>query len=411
MVTEEFEVTLEREPEGLAPRDHGHPSPWLWLAASCGLVAAGVVAVPEPDAAVGVVEEIVAPAQLWQAALPISAPDPDAPPAGPLAPSRRVAIIDGVAVVATDELIGGYSLDDGTTLWEIVASGRFCSLLSPLTCVVDDGARVLSIDVTSGEARQIQVSGAIAAAPLGRDLVVLLQSGGQVDAVRLARNGTQLWRTVLEERAPPAYAATDIAAVGDHVYVEGMGVLAAASGEPVDDAVMVVATAASGFRSGYHSATLELGNGTDIDLPGNALPLEVDDDPRSDHDVVLTTFGPAVVVASGKPVFATTGTPIARLAGRLVAVGGFATPTIIYDVTTGVATAELPTWLQCPCVGSGSVLVARPAFGFDGIVAVDVLAGAEVWSAPIELGQHPAVAMSDDGGLVLAGTELMFLRW
>lgn len=415
-LSEEFDVA--RDAARPAARRHRRPgrAPWPWAIAAGVLVAAGIVAAPEAGADIGVVDAIEEPQLAWQIAVATEVPDADAPPGGPLAPSRRVAVIDGVAVVATDDVVAGYALGSGEQLWQ-AEDGRFCTLQEPLLCVRDPGtpsARVISVDVRTGATDELALPSAIAAAPTADGIVALVADGTSASVVRLGIDESERWRTTLSDRAFVAYVAIEMTIVGDHVYVPApSAVLDLATGEAVPDAVSVLARTDAGFRSGYESSAVELADGRVVDLPPNATPLEVDDDPRSARDVVLTSQGVAVVDATGEPVLEIDPdrTPLARLDGHLVTTLAYFGDMISYDLSSGKEVAHVEGWFQCPCLGSGSTLVALGTENTT-LDAWDVTSGIRLWSTPLgELGTHDPVALGEDGVLVLDGDRLSFLRW
>lgn len=392
------------------------PAPaWVWLLTAALLVCSGVLTAPPRSTTDGLnlVASLAAPPTLaWNA--PLSAERPSA--------RLEAEQVGDVVVVTTDSWVAGYAVTSGEPLWQARAQDARCTYQDVVVCVTGrlDGARVLSIDPLDGAVASIDLTGALwAVRAENSDVLALRYATGYPEVVRIAPDGTVLWRSRVTFRPEYRTSVSDypFARIGDVLYVGSVSptILDARSGANLGHPLALQFRSSGVFGLEFDEPWWHLWSGERIDLADGSVPLEVDDAVGSGTQVVVapSTGTAQVRDGVGEPVWSGAGgeEALARLAGVLITSrDGLPSTTQGIDMGSGAALWEAES-MSCPCVGAGRTLVLSASATVPaGLTAIDVRTGLPTWQLAFGATTH-TVELVDDGVVVATPDRVLFYRW
>ncbi|TDE91660.1 hypothetical protein EXU48_16130 [Occultella glacieicola] len=400
-----------------------------WIAAALTLIVTGVLSVPPPQPAWGVVAEADltrTPEEVWSVPMPNLTSWLDTP---------QVAVFDDRVVLGTWSTVTGYDAIEGEELWKVTEPGMTCSWqFEPLLCRAGRGpdAAILRIDATDGAVSRTPMPGALLVTQTGGDIIALRQDADGQRLVRLQGSdplAPPRWSTLIGPGLRGEPYAPVLRVIDGEVFVSVFAgfVLDAETGEVrldrgfVYELPGVIVALAAGDAGGRQVSTTGDRDVDDVHLPSNGVTLPVDDDPGS--DVVFEVSDgelDAMTRATGEPLWSVSEPPypypFARLDGRVLVyseTGLFGlveqTGARLWSAPAGDGT-EL-AW--CACVGADdTVLIGTvDARGDTSLAGLDTATGSLRWQVPT-VGDYPLdVEPVGDRLALLTNTSLTLWRF
>lgn len=416
---DEFDVAEASAVPLAPPRRRDHRAAWPWLAAAVIMVLGGLTAAQPMGWSwqVGIIDAdlSVAPAQDWRATV-------DLGDDGIL----RATVVGRAVVLEGDAAVVALDARTGKEQWRLPGDRLTCDVAPLVTCVrrFADAVEVVTIDSQSGETTTTSGSDDLAAAvAVAGGLALLEITGTGLLVTRRSPDGSDLWSTPIDNDPLAGTPEVALGALASLLYVSGSqfavidlesgGVLAEPLAVSEYDGTLVATGLPAGDRE-LHT-TLTTASDRTLTRPVSMPFIPVDD-----------TVDDAVAVGRSKDVLSATDTtsgeviwqvvvpnaaqPIARLTGTLVVEDLVNSPghTLGLDLATGRQLWERDA-VGYQCWGGSHVLVCTD-LGFDGLLAIDVRTGAELWRLPLRITTLPLQA-TDAGLFTIDGSDLVRYRW
>jgi outer membrane protein assembly factor BamB len=428
-VPAEVDSTLDAdEPEPhLRVRHVATSSAPAWVAAAVSLIVVGVLTVPPPQPAWGVVAEaslIQAPDEVWSVPMPNLTSWLDTP---------RVAVFEDRVVVGTWSTVTGYDDTEGRAVWAIAEPGMTCAWeFEPLLCRAGRGAdaAILQIEVADGTVTRTAMPGALLVTQTDGDIIALRQDADGQRVVRLQGSdpfAEPVWSTLIGPGLRGEPYAPVLRVVDGEVFVSVFAgfVLDAETGEVrldrgfVYELPGVIVALESGNSGGRQVVTGGETSVEPVPLAPYGVTMPVDDDP--DSDVVFQVRGgtlDALTRATGEPLWSLPQAypyPFARLDGRVLVYTDSALFGLVErtgeQIWTTTASRDRLAW--CACVGAGDTVLVGTSDddGGTSLAGLDTATGALRWRVPT-VGDYPLdVAPAGDHLVLLTNTSLTLWRF
>lgn len=413
---EEFDVA-DPSPDATEPSFRGRRArrPTGWVALAVALVLVGAVVAPPGGVSLGAVpRDKVGVLALDLAAPPVERWRVDLDRQGG---SRQVVLL-GSTLVTVGDGVQGLDPTTGATRWRLETGPGPCTVQQAVVCVDQPGADTAEVARVGpdGATTRTQVPGAVQAAAVEDDVVVLAVDDDGVVARRVAPDGGTVWTTPLAVGAADRedWVWASMAVLGDVLHLaagESVALDLRDGTEVATDVLWTLVTGAgrvvvSQGEDGVLDASL-------VDADGvtrvEHLAALVDDDPTS---VLGVRHGDGVSVTSDGTVLwqEPSRSAVARLAGVLVlAEQAGAVPRLVgHDPETGRALWDVRA-PATPVVAGGSTLVVQD--WVDGALhGIDVLTGDELWVHGSRVSVD-SVAVLPDGIVLYDDAGLVRLSW